>query len=255
LQQFGRLSSIVAKHVRPCRLCLVTKPLLRSHILPEFVFRPTYDEKHRAFYVAPDETLKGPVQNGFRERLLCSDCEQRLSEYERYVADVWFSQILPAQIPADGLTIEGLDYSRFKLFHLSLIWRASVSRLSEFEGMHLGPHEEVIRTMLLTAVPGPADCYRILGSFIVRPSTSEVVRTMVLTPSNKRIRGANTCVSMFGGCAWICVISTHASEPFFEAALNANGRMYLPAVRFDQLSDVAAIYRRIRAARVERYEK
>jgi len=31
-----------------CRLCQKEKPLVQSHVIPEFLYRPLYDEKHRA---------------------------------------------------------------------------------------------------------------------------------------------------------------------------------------------------------------
>jgi hypothetical protein len=35
------------------------------------------------------------------------------------------------------LTIRGIDYRKFKLFHLSIIWRAGISSLRPFRGVRL----------------------------------------------------------------------------------------------------------------------
>jgi hypothetical protein len=50
--------------------------------------------------------------------------------------------------------INGLDYAMFKLFHLSVLWRAGVSTREEFRNVKLGSHEDVIRQMLLRDDPG-----------------------------------------------------------------------------------------------------
>ena len=43
------------------------------------------------------------------------------------------------------------------MFHLSLLWRMSVSKHPYFKEVSLGPHEEVLRRMLLEALPGEPD--------------------------------------------------------------------------------------------------
>jgi len=40
-------ASVVARR-ETCRLCLQERPLRDSHIIPEFLYRPLVDEKHRA---------------------------------------------------------------------------------------------------------------------------------------------------------------------------------------------------------------
>ena len=57
-----------------CRLCRRESNLRFSHILPEFFYLPMYDELHRTMSVSSDEKEK-LVQKGFREYLLCQECE------------------------------------------------------------------------------------------------------------------------------------------------------------------------------------
>ncbi len=61
-----------------CRLCGKTRKLRRSHILPEFLYRPLYDGKHRYFVVSAATDSNFSLQSGLTERLLCGDCEQQL---------------------------------------------------------------------------------------------------------------------------------------------------------------------------------
>jgi hypothetical protein len=68
--------TIIPADAKYCALCLRESPLRLSHIIPEFAYKPAYDEKHRAHAIpghAPDDNFY--VQKGFRYPLLCDECE------------------------------------------------------------------------------------------------------------------------------------------------------------------------------------
>lgn len=113
-----------------CRLCLRPRRLRRSHIIPEAVYKPLYDEKHRAIAFHPNDTTNyGFMQKGLREPLLCGDCEQFLNDmYEKPFYRMWIeNDTLAVLTDQDAAVIEGLDYATFKLFHMSVLFRAGVS--------------------------------------------------------------------------------------------------------------------------------
>jgi len=109
-----------------CALCQLNKPLRRSHIAPEFMYKPMYDSNHR-FRAFSREVSETPQihQKGLREELLCDDCEQLLANnYENYAAASFYRPAVEAmKQPPPGFTLPGFDYHRFKLFLLSLLWR------------------------------------------------------------------------------------------------------------------------------------
>jgi hypothetical protein len=49
----------------PCKLCGAHTPLQNSHILPEFVYVPIYDEKHKGLVVDP---LAPDIRRSLRRR-------------------------------------------------------------------------------------------------------------------------------------------------------------------------------------------
>tara|TARA_B100000315_G_scaffold8245_1_gene8198 strand:+ start:51617 stop:52018 length:402 start_codon:yes stop_codon:yes gene_type:complete len=105
---------------------------------------------------------RGPakLQKGIREYLLCEQCEGSLSKYERYVSLILSGQIHIAPHRNGKLVyLEGVDYKQLRLFGLSVLWRASVSSLKIFEQVKLGPHEEILRRMILNEDPGKPDKY------------------------------------------------------------------------------------------------
>ncbi len=160
-----------------CKLCLLERDLRKSHIIPEFLYRPAYDEKHRYAALRQDKNGLDLIQKGFYEPLLCADCEQLLGRYESYFAHLWYrsSQRLPLSTRREFIHLTGLDYGRFKLFHLSILWRASVSSRGEFSTASLGSHENEIRNMLLIANPKTQSDYPITGVVILKPSSRRIV--------------------------------------------------------------------------------
>lgn len=107
------------------------------------------------------------LQKGLREPLLCSDCEhlinhdyeqpsvelwRRLAAHEDGIDSNWTHFTTPAGHAC--VLVEKVDYASFKLFLLSILWRASVSSRPEFHDVQLGPDEERVRRMLLERSPG-----------------------------------------------------------------------------------------------------
>lgn len=135
-----------------CRLCLQEAELLRSHVLSEFLYDPTYErydpgrpKQGRMLKVPADlEKQIGYLQKGPRERLLCSACEQHLSRScERYAAGV-LRKMDETEVPAGEFyaVVSGVEYQPFKLFLMTQLWRAGVASDPLWEAVQLGPHEE-----------------------------------------------------------------------------------------------------------------
>ena len=77
-----------------CRLCgSDDEPLRNSHILPEFLYRPLYNEKgHMLAIREPDATHRPTerIQKGIREKLFCECCEQYFNEhFEKPFLNQW----------------------------------------------------------------------------------------------------------------------------------------------------------------------
>jgi hypothetical protein len=145
-----------------CALCHEERPLQQSHIIPEFLYGVMYDEKHRynVLSLLPDRRER-TEQKGTREELLCRECEQQFAKLERYASLVINGGVtgVKAQKSGNIVSVTGIDYAKFKLFLLSLLWRAGVAKGKYFARVQLGPHQERLRKMLRTNDPGPFDLY------------------------------------------------------------------------------------------------
>lgn len=202
--------------VGTCRLCLQKASLKNSHILPEFLYVPGYDVKHRAAKRTIEPRVRGHIQKGFREKLLCGPCEQRIGRFDKYFADIWYNDRsdlrFPQHIDDDVVRIPGLDYHRFKLFHLSVLWRAAVSISPFFAGVQLGDrHTERLRRCLCEKNAGPEDRYTFFALVLVDGPENAVVHGALMEPIPSKYKGHHVYVFIFGGCAWHYFVSSHAT--------------------------------------------
>ncbi len=203
-----------------CALCKQDSTLRNSHILPEWVYKPLYGEKRRleVLSIAPSgrNELK---QKGLREKLLCDRCEQKISVWEGYARSVFVAPKAPLDVERKGhmLRIGGLDYSSLKLFELSILWRAGVSRLPFFTKVQLGGrHEEALRLRLLNSDPGnPADYGAVMFGLKIG-DRSEVLH-VIAEPQVLRNNGIRTYKFIFCGFLWLF----HVSSDVLPTTLNA----------------------------------
>ena len=188
-----------------CKLCLQEKQLLKkSHIIPDFMYQDLYDDKHKIFFLSPYERLKGegyikrPSSGEYESNILCADCDNvLLSSYEDYARKALYGGELPAnecptfknfknQHEIQFTKCTNLSYTKFKIFLLSILWRASVSSRQFFSDISLGPHEEIIREMIFTGNAGDVDDYPIFFMTYVNDKT--IPRDLVAQPQKRRTK-------------------------------------------------------------------
>lgn len=227
-----------------CRLCLREADLCRSHILPEFLHRPLYAEDGRALAFHPsriEQTWK--IQSGLRERLLCSSCEGLLSkEYEHPVASTWNpgATLAPLQTSRE-LLLRGLPYKEYKLFHLSLLWRADAASHNQFAAVDLGDrHRERLRNMLLEGDPGTAEAYQVVCSAIEAPGRKGLWGDSIIAPPERvRIEGRRAYEFVFGACSWLYFVTSHKYGLSDFACLKENGEMPIVRLPWKRLEERA----------------
>ena len=194
-----------------CKLCHENKELCESHIIPEFLYGGLYDaEKHRFVQISGEgESESNKIfQKGLREPMLCKDCELKLSQWEDYAKRVIFGgEELEQERFKDFLVVRGVDYKKFKLFMLSLIWRAGASARKEFSNVSLGPHEEKIRQILLADDPGNPYQYGCL--LILTPSHFETMQGMMMLGQPSRFDQYRCYHFLMAGFTWAFLVDSH----------------------------------------------
>lgn len=112
-----------------CSLCRKNKDLKESHVIPQFVSR-WLKETAATGYLRQGIQPNLRKQDFSTERLLCGDCENLFSKWEKVFAETIFLPYLN-----DGK--REFEYSDWLLkFSVSLIWRLGVSELNGFRNYH-----------------------------------------------------------------------------------------------------------------------
>lgn len=210
-----------------CALCLDEKKLVKSHIFPEFLYKPLYDPNHQYLVVSTDKDT--PIRKrakGIYGKLLCYECDNNIiGSYENYASTIMFENVREKEIVETGFLFKGLDYPRFKLFQLSLLWRASISNRPEARQIDLGPHQEKIRKMLFDGNPGKMFEYGCAMFFL--PKQPKEMVGFIYPPEQiiRKIKGGHFGYrAIFAGLFWFWICSSHMNMfPNPELFISENG--------------------------------
>ncbi len=149
-----------------CRLCLQDKKLIKAHVISKFMFKDIFIGVKLLEVNIDNLSEKKVVQDtAYDYDILCQECESLINKYETYAARVVYNEKNRDFYEVDdgevkSLILKGVDYGKFKLFLLSNLWRASISKLYLFRNVSLGrSHEEKLRRMIIEADPGEVDDY------------------------------------------------------------------------------------------------
>lgn len=209
-----------------CRLCQQSKPLLRSHIIPEFMHKTMYDSAHRFFGLSGNVSRKVKIhQKGMREPLLCRDCEQQFGRYEKYANGIFFGgQTYEIGRSENLILLSKLEYGPLKLFLMSLLWRMAVTSVDALKGIELGAHEENLRQLLLNENPGDPMTYPCLITAVMHEGVH--VPDMIVRPGLGEIEGHRVWSFVAAGFLFSFVASRNGSpEGMDRAVLRPDGTM------------------------------
>lgn len=141
-----------------CFNCQKKAILQDSHIIPEFLYKYVYTNDHKFTKISPDNNEHIEIfQKGFREKLLCHNCEELLSKEERITAK-FFIELTSGKFLAmrnafsnDNLMVlTDYNYTSIKKCLLSILWRASISSLDLFANYNLGPYNKIIQDLIFS---------------------------------------------------------------------------------------------------------
>lgn len=198
-----------------CRLCCESKKLCRSHVVPEFAYEPLRNEKRQIHSMGRKNKI---VQTGYFERLLCADCETILSKYESAFKKYWMDTIpsdfrdLIDDHDSDSIVVQVPDFDIFKLFHLSVFWRAAVSRKFRIGEIDFGRYGPVIADMLLAGKAGDVGDFPIIGILNVNNQMQPVSMITQIVQGEGRFDNCHYYMMSYAYCDWILLVSKQAPE-------------------------------------------
>ena len=228
-----------------CRLCLQLRTLQRSHICPEWGYAGLYGRRPRRFYKLTDTpgAKVGLPQIGIREPLLCFDCEQKLNKHEDYTCDLFRTPDRLVVPPLHGGAMNQADYALFKLFQLSLLWRAHIASDPHFSAVRLGAtHAERLHVMLDSESPcAPYEYPCALQAIYYNGALMD----WYMAPVGVRKENAHREYWLhYAGFFWIFLVASHVpDDAIVQEALRADGSF--PISTYDaSASDAFRTFRR-----------
>ncbi len=233
-----------------CALCLQERALCKSHIIPEFLYQSLYNKFHRFLIMSTDPEERNVTRpKGIYERLLCQECENRIRDYEIYASDALYEGAeLKGQKTSEGFLVENIDYTRFKLFQMTLIWRVGACTRGEMNDIRLGPHQERLRAMIYDGNPGKPYEY---GCCITATTAyREILGQSILPPMRMRKVDGHACYMMvIGGMFWHFFVSSHTKTfPLAEYFISEKGTIHIRVDDENTTRCLAELVRDLKAA-------
>jgi hypothetical protein len=216
-------------------------------------------QPHSFVGIARPDSKDGWMQRGYWEKrlgwkewLLCDDCEKRFGVHEGKVVNFLYGG---ARAPLRKKTLgtivvsppprafPGLleirevqvDYRELKLFQMSLLWRAGVAKGEFFQNVDLGEkHERQLRQLLVNDDPGPEGAYPCAMYDLHSKQAEFEGFCQEPTPDRDEEQGQRLYKIIIGGYAFMYSVSTHSpNQLVLTYCAKPNGRMLLPVVNGD----------------------
>jgi len=242
--------------VGKCKLCQRQRALCKSHIVPEFAYKPIKNDNNQMLAVGHKVRT---IQTGHFEHLLCRDCENLLSRYETKFKEAWMDTI-PSSFentvttpPNDAISVPLPDYDSFKLFHLSVLWRAAIStRFKASRDISLGPYERILAEMILNGDPGQLGDFPFLASLNLDKQQRPLPTVAPLSKGKGRFKGRYHYYTMtYAFCDWNFFIARPGPKCFrdVEKRWREQGLFVVFAVPFERIKSLNLSSKVIRGSR------
>lgn len=223
-----------------CKLCLQEKELLnKSHIIPNSFFKLYMNENKYLFHTTNLEIRSGlgkpkKIYTGeFDAGILCAECDNnRIGKLEQYGLKVLhkgfsskkFSQEIKNFNNPKGFNysvVQNVNYTKFKLFLLSILWRSSISSRPFFKDVSLGPYEDILRKMLFEENPESNKDFPIL---IYMPHDKELnLNSLIGQPKRIKFENKSSYVFIIKGLIFIYIITKEILDlDILEFTINTN---------------------------------
>lgn len=205
-----------------CPLCKKEAVLKESHVIPKTFFRRLKKVKNQA--IQTDLQYNTPfykTQDSWSEKLLCSDCEQKIGKYDAYIASFTYNPqrvgILVDKNNSKFRVYQNIDYKKFRLFQLSLLYRAALSNHVAYQHIKLFPKDlEKIRKAIISEKPINNSKFGCIMILLWNYDKDEPFNHTIAVPKKSMLLKKEIIRFVFGGFAW----------EFHLPKLNGNFKIY-----------------------------
>ena len=208
-----------------CKLCGYEKDLVDSHIIPDFMYRYLFDDKHKLILSTSDDFKKSDSKikkrntGDYDNTILCSTCDNEvIGQYETYASKVIYGEnISPTIAPVvknhynaigtEWSSVSNIDYKKFKLFLLSILWRASITKRDMFKNVNIDRHEDILKKMIWTSDPGEEGDYPII--LFTANHDKNVPKDFIMQPRTEKLYGHHIVTFPITGMLYVFFVSNH----------------------------------------------
>jgi len=217
-----------------CKLCLQEKKLIKtSHIIPNFMYKGIL-EKNKKIVETNLNNFKATTHRPtgiYDQHILCNQCDNEIiGGLESYAAKYFYhNKDIELTIEEDeniiNLMFTNIDYQKFKLFLVSILWRASVSKQKMFREINLGTkYDEKARKMILERNPGTRDNFA--TCIIGLKSDQNLVLNTIVEPRRLKMNGNTTYMFFINGLFyWFNISPYNVEDVFNRVSLDENNEM------------------------------
>ncbi len=217
-----------------CKLCGLNSKFVKSHIIPEWAYKPMYDKEHKVLRVSSSHRSPvGRKYSGEWDRFLCQKCEDTFKDLDDYARAIIYStptgktfgiMVEPA---THGMNVLNIDYKRLKLYQLSILWKASACNREFYKNVNLGEHENTIKNMLIEKNPGKSDAFGCIMT-VVKHNENGVFDHVIDMPKQCNIDGWDIIRFFYAGTIWLYVISANTDRfPFKKYFVHPNAPLHI----------------------------
>ncbi|MBP7066363.1 hypothetical protein [Ferrovibrio sp.] len=129
-----------------CRNC-GERALIKAHILPAAFGRMARGSGKDLYQIS--EAGRATTKNGpWDDKILCAVCDGKLGVLDKYASEFFRANSKQDFEPDEVYCIEEVKTGEIIRFAIAVLWRASISKKSWFEGVALGPYEEKFQKIL-----------------------------------------------------------------------------------------------------------
>ena len=212
-----------------CKLCNQEKRLVKAHIIPRSLYKPLLEGGQPLSVLSTFPASHPQISRiGFYDsEILCQECEKLFSPWDDYAQNILLARFqeenyLFSNGKKIALKVE-VDYAKLKLFFVSLLWRASVSKFYFFKKINLKPLEELLKEMILNCDPGDAETFA-----VVLTKYEDPLGTVMMDPHRHRFDGINYCRFYLAGYQIYIKTDKRPSADFLkELVIRPNGPLII----------------------------
>tara|TARA_R110001599_G_scaffold350254_2_gene580030 strand:+ start:13222 stop:13941 length:720 start_codon:yes stop_codon:yes gene_type:complete len=175
-----------------CKGCGKDEKLIKAHIIPESFFCGLRDgQKPPKMHFSDKGSYPKKVPIGIYDKeILCFDCEQIFKSIDDYGNQVLLKKESDLEPLVQSGNIVGylkkdLDYSKLKLFFMSILWRASVSNHDFYSNVKLGKLEKTLKGLVWDNHSGSLHDF----SFVLAKFVDNGGDRAILSPHKERFFG------------------------------------------------------------------